>query len=276
MAAGSTALRAGSLLTTGLLTVLTKGKTYHIGLREMAVRASLMGLDAPVPGGLVERVMAALRSHIRANRLGPGDMLPSENTFAVELGVSRAVVREAFRSMAALRLIDVGNGRRARVSNVDAGPLALLLDHVVHTDQITVQQILDVRRTVEMRTVALAALRRSDRDKDEISRLAGAMRSDFERSELVMEHDIAFHEAIAAASRNPLFALIVGSFHVVTRQTWRIGWVARPTNADRMESVACHEAIARAIAERDPRAAGTKMGDHFDGTVKILLAAGIN
>jgi len=232
--------------------------------------------SAAAPGGLVERVMGALQSHIRTNGLEPGDALPSENAFALELGVSRAVVREAFRSMAALRLIDIGNGRRARVSTVDAGALALLLDHVVHTDQITVQQILDVRRTVELRTVALAALRRSDEEAAEISRHAANMGRDFVEPEKVMEHDIAFHEAIATASRNPMFALIVGSFHVVTRQTWRIGWVARQSNADRRDNVACHKAIAAAITNHDVRQAEAKMGEHFDNTVKVLLAAGIN
>ena len=91
-----------------------------------------------------------------------------------------------------------------------------------------------------------------------------------------MEHDIAFHEAIATASRNPMFALIVGSFHVVTRQTWRIGWVARQSNADRRDNVACHKAIAAAITNHDVRQAEAKMGEHFDNTVKVLLAAGIN
>ena len=81
--------------------------------------------------------------------------------------------------MAALKLIEIGNGRRARVSAMDPSVLALVLDHVVQTNQITVQQILDVRRTVEMRTVALAALRRSDREAAEIARLAAAMRADF-------------------------------------------------------------------------------------------------
>ena len=227
-------------------------------------------------GGLVDHVMDALRSHIRAKGLGPGDTLPSENTLALQLGVSRAVVREAFRSMATLRLIDVGNGRRARVSTVDAGALALLLDHVVHTDQISVQQILDVRRTVELRTVALAALRRSDDEAGEIARRAEGMDRDFDHAERVMEHDIAFHETIATASRNPMFALIVGSFHVVTRQTWRIGWVARPTDADRRDNVACHKAIAAAIVDHDVRRAEEKMSEHFDNTVKVLLAAGIN
>lgn len=239
----------------------------------MAMRSD----QSPVmAGGLVATVMAALQARIRSNGLTPGDVLPSENALATELNVSRAVVREAFRSMAALKLIDIGNGRKARVSAMDPSVLALVLDHVVQTDQITVQQILDVRRTVEMRTVGLAVLRRTDREAAEISRLAAAMRADFADSERVMQHDITFHEAIAGASKNPMFALIVGSFQVVTRQTWRIGWVARPTDMDRLDNVACHEAIARAINERDARTAEAKMAEHFDNTVKVLLAAGIN
>jgi DNA-binding FadR family transcriptional regulator len=159
---------------------------------------------------------------------------------------------------------------------MDPSVLALILNHVVQTNQITVQQILDVRRTIEMRTVEVAALRRDDREALEIARLADAMREDFADAGRVMEHDIAFHEAIARASRNPMLALIVGSFHVVTRQTWLIGWAARATDAVRLDSISCHRAIASAISEKDPRAAGKFMAEHFDNTVKVLLAAGIN
>src|ERR1041384_7280818 len=108
-------------------------------------------LDAPAivkelpTGGLVEHVVEALQAHIRAEGLAPGDELPSETAFASELNVSRAVVREAFRSLAALKLIDIGNGRRARVSTMDKSVLAVVLDPVVQTNQITAQQILDVR-----------------------------------------------------------------------------------------------------------------------------------
>jgi DNA-binding FadR family transcriptional regulator len=231
---------------------------------------------ARLTGGLVEHVKEALQAHIRAEGLAPGDALPSETAFASELNVSRAVVREAFRSLAALRLIDIGNGRRARVSAMDKSVLAVVLDHVVQTNQISVQQILDVRRTVELRTVTLAALRRSEREAAEIAGHAAAMRADFGDASRVMEHDIAFHEAIAGASRNPMFALIVGSFHVVTRATWPIGWMARATDADRLDNVALHEAIARAIGGRDARTAEARMAEHFDATVRVLLAAGVN
>jgi DNA-binding FadR family transcriptional regulator len=127
-----------------------------------------------------------------------------------------------------------------------------------------------------MRTVVLAALRRSDREVREIATLAAAMRADFGDTDKVMEHDIAFHEAIARASRNPMFALVVGSFHVVTRQTWHIGWKARVSDDERYEHVALHEAIAAAIAAGDRARAETQMAAHFDNTVKLLLQSGIN
>jgi GntR family transcriptional repressor for pyruvate dehydrogenase complex len=228
------------------------------------------------PVTLVSKVIRDVRSMIRSEGLKVGDLLPSEAAIGEQLGVSRAVVREAYRSMAALNLISVGNGRRARVSAVDHEVLALVIDHGVQTDQVSVQQILDVRRTIEMRTVGLAALRRTDKEAREIKALAAAMRADFFESEKVMEHDIAFHETIAQASRNPMFALVVGSFHVVTRQTWRIGWKARSSDGDRYESVECHEAIASAIEAGDRSRAEQLMAEHFDNTVKLLLQSGIN
>lgn len=245
-------------------------------MREPTYLRAVDAENDEAPTSLVSKVVHGIRKLISSEGLRIGDPLPSEAAIGEELGVSRAVVREAYRSMAALRLISVGNGRRARVSEVDPEVLALVIDHGVTTDQVSVQQILDVRRTIEMRTVGLAALRRTDKEAREIVALAAAMRADFNDAEGVMEHDIAFHETIARASRNPLFALIVGSFHVVTRQTWRIGWLARHTDADRYENVTCHEAIGSAIETGNRPVAEQLMAEHFDNTVKVLLASGIN
>lgn len=226
-------------------------------------------------GGLVGKVINEVNAHIRKHGLAVGDTLPSEGAFAEEFGVSRIVMREAFRSLAAMGLIDVGNGRRARVAAIDSDVLALIVEHAVHVEQVTIQQIYDLRRTLEGRTVVLAALRRHDREAAHISDLAAAMRADFDNPEEVMEHDIAFHAAIAAAARNPAFPLVLGGFEKVMRQTWPIGWRSRATDALRMESVESHEAIARAITTGDTAAAQAAMADHFDNSVKALIAAGV-
>lgn len=225
--------------------------------------------------GLLGGVMESVKAFIRDNGLQVGDELPSEGAFAELTGTSRTIVREAYRSLAALTLIDIGNGRRARVAAPKADVLAMITDHAVHTNQATIQQIFDVRRTIERRTVALAALRRTDREAAEILAFAEAMQRDFDEPRKVMEHDIAFHEAIGTASKNPMFSLIVGSFHVVTRHTWPIGWASRASNETRQESIDGHFAIAQAIANGDPARGEAAMVEHFDLTVKALLAAGV-
>jgi DNA-binding FadR family transcriptional regulator len=237
--------------------------------------AAIISMTQEADGGLVGRIVRAVNDRIKSERLRVGDSVPSEMAFANELAVSRTVVREAFRALATLGVLQLVNGRRARVGATDAGVLGLVLDHAVHTDRVSIQQIYDVRRTIEVRTAALAALRRTDQEAAAIRGHAAAMRATFHRPPEAMEHDIAFHTAIAGASRNPLFALIVGSFDVITRQTWRIGWDSRQTDDDRMASVECHERIAAAIVAREPRTAEAAMAEHFDNSVRALLSAGV-
>ena len=95
--------------------------------------AAIGSIAQAYDGGLVGRVVSAVNERIRRDRLRIADPLPSEAAFATELGVSRTVVREAFRALAALGIIDLVNGRRARVAAIDADVLGLVLEHAVHT-----------------------------------------------------------------------------------------------------------------------------------------------
>lgn len=236
-------------------------------------QSSVVGEDAKL--GLVDRAIRDIRAYIRDNQLRPGDVLPSETAIAARLDVSRAVAREAFRALAALRILEIGNGRRARVAAPDATALSMIIDHTVYTRQLSIQQVLDVRRTLELRSVSLAALRRSDGEARQLQALVVEMFDNIELPEEVMEIDIRFHELIAKASGNSLYAIIIHSFSVITRQTWKIGWQSRATLENRMENIRCHERIATAIAVQDPTRAMAAMSEHFDSHVTVLLNAGI-
>lgn len=227
-------------------------------------------------GSLVGTTVGAITRLIREQDLMPGDRLPSESDLARQFQVSRTVVREAFRSLAAMRIIELATGKRATVAPIDHGAMSLIIEHGVHTDQINVQQIYDVRRTIESRIVILAALRRSDAEAEEIGQEAVAMRASIGDPEQIMRHDLAFHMALARASRNPVFALIVGAFQGITAQTWPIGWRSRTTDAARDAMVATHERIAAAVAAGDPERAAREMSLHFDESVRALVSAGLS
>jgi GntR family transcriptional regulator, transcriptional repressor for pyruvate dehydrogenase complex len=233
-------------------------------------------LDSHNSGGLVSDAIGAISRHIRENDLMPGDRLPSEASLSKELNVSRTVVREAFRSLAAMRIIDLATGKRAAVAAIDHGAMSLMIEHGVHTDQINVQQIYDVRRTMETRIVTLAAIRRSDTEATDLLALAQAMGHAVDDPARLMELDLRFHMLLAQASRNPVFALIVGAFQGITRQTWPIGWKSRSTQASRDLMLATHADIARAVAASDPQQAVASMALHFDESVRALLTAGLS
>ncbi|WP_088182505.1 FadR/GntR family transcriptional regulator [Sphingobium sp. Z007] len=223
-------------------------------------------------GSLVERAIQAVRDHIRAHSLRVGDTLPGEGAFATSLGVSRAVMREAFGALAALHLIDVGNGRRARVGAIDGAVMGASLDHAVSTEQVSVADVWDVRRTLELRIVALAAQRRTDAQAAEILAIAQAMAKDCDDMVQVTRLDIALHNAIAEAASNLLFAQIMRSFAPLMETAVPRAWETRRTDEQRQQIIACHLDLAQAIADRDAVAAAAAIDRHFDSSIGQMLA----
>ncbi len=224
-------------------------------------------------GSLVQRAMQAVVGYIHANALRVGDTLPGEKHFATSLGVSHAVMREAFGALAALKRIDVGNGRKPRVAAMDESVIATSLDHAIATAQITVPEVWDVRRTIEVRTAELAATSRTEDEARRIGELADSIAEDVGDLEAITRHDIAFHEAIAGASHNVLFLQIVRAFGPLMQVAVPRAWKTRTTKAQRTEIVRRHRAIARAIRDQDPVAAGIAMDAHFDTSVGAVLRA---
>jgi GntR family transcriptional repressor for pyruvate dehydrogenase complex len=225
--------------------------------------------------GLVGRTVNAIVDDIRANKLRKGDLLPSENALATKLDVSRIVVREANRYLAALGIVEIVNGRAPRVSVPDEHVVGMLFDHVVYTRHVTVQQVLAVRRPLEVRAAALAAMRRTPEQAEQIVGHATGMRAASKDPASMSEHDIALHAAIADATQNPLLAVMIKAFAPVTRQTWPVGWKSRAEPEEQSAMIACHEAIAEAILKQDVAAARAAMSAHFDDTVRALVAAGV-
>ncbi len=224
--------------------------------------------------GINSVVATSVIDHIREHKLRVGDTLPSEQSFAEAAGVSRTIVRETFGALSALQLIDVGNGRRARVGSIDGSMLALMMTHAVHTEQSTVPQIWDVRRALEKRAVALAAMQRTNAQAQTIARYAKQMRLAGDETAEQTEKDIAFHVAIARATRNPIFGLLISSFSDVMRETCPIGWRSRRTEEERVAVFDQHDRIAQAIIDRDPEAAEIAMELHFSVSLTTLLNSG--
>ncbi len=158
-----------------------------------------------------------LRDDITSGRLQPGERLPPEPELCVKTGVSRSTVREALRLLASQHLIITTRGVTGGsfVAHPDAeqlsDALSIGLSLLASSDGVGFADVLEVRRALEVPAAGLAALRRQE---DLLIEIRGALFDpavdDFDT--MMLAH-AAFHTAVAKATMNPLFELVMRPFY---------------------------------------------------------------
>jgi GntR family transcriptional repressor for pyruvate dehydrogenase complex len=212
---------------------------------------------------LSDRVAEHLVAHIRENKLRSGEEVPSEISVATDLGISRGIVREAYRGLRMAGILDISNGRAPRVGRINEGVLAHLLEHALSTEQATAEQALHLRAAIEVRAAELAAENREPRHVQALQAEAEKMRLNIGRQDVFAEADARFHEIIGSATGNPLFELIGSAFRGALKTTIRVGLKNRVVRSELDQVVVTHQRIADAISEGDAVQAREYMVIHF-------------
>ena len=104
-------------------------------------------------------MLARLSEAILDGRLPAGGALPSEARLAENFGVSKQVVREAIRQLAALGVLEIGQGRATRVRAMDAEPLGRFWRFAVGDTRAGLAEAVELRRIIEPQVARLAARR---------------------------------------------------------------------------------------------------------------------
>jgi len=149
-----------------------------------------------------ENAARHLRALIFSSELGPGDRLPSERELAAQLGISRVTLRLALKSLESTGFIVTRRGAHggSRVTDYESLLRCWQLWMADHEDDL--EDIFEVRLTLETRIAALAAERRTAEELETIqtaveSELSGPSRSSLFRA------DMDIHRAIAKAAHSP-------------------------------------------------------------------------
>jgi GntR family transcriptional repressor for pyruvate dehydrogenase complex len=221
---------------------------------------------------LAQRVEQELERLILESRLGAGDRLPSERELASQFGVSRTVVREAVRALAAKQLVDVSVGRgtvvRAPSARSAAESMKALL--MMQASDAGVNKVSEVRHIVEAEIAALAAARRTEKDLRELHSILDETRQHLDEPEVYINSDVAFHAALARATHNELFVIILDSLVEIMIEvrllTLRVPGITAL-------ALSHHERILAAVVAGDPRAARRAMDAHMDQAAEGLHQA---
>ncbi|WP_326643213.1 FCD domain-containing protein [Streptosporangium sp. NBC_01755] len=208
-----------------------------------------------------EDVIAQIERRIADDGLTVGDRLPGERQLAEQLRVSRSSVREAMRVLETLGVVSsqVGRGPDAGAFLISrpADALSDLLRLHLGLSNLSLEEILDARLMIEQWSASHAAARGAD-----LSGLIGALeRMDAATTaEEFVEHDTAFHLAIAEASGNRLTTAMMLSLRDSLRR-YSIEAVERL--GDTAGLMADHREIHRAVAAGDAAGASAAVEAHL-------------
>ncbi|MEO7691173.1 MAG: FadR/GntR family transcriptional regulator [Sphingomonas sp.] len=201
---------------------------------------------------LADDLVKQFERSIEAGDMPAGSRFPTEKAITDSFGVSRTVVREAFARLAARGLLESRRGSGAYVAETARyKAFQVMPDEMGDMDDVI--KLLEMRMALETEIAGLAASRRSDEDLTEMRKWLELMRASVDIDEAVAA-DMAFHRAIAAATRNEYylrFMDFLGIRLVPPRRLLLKGRVDAEHRAYAREIHCDHEAILLAIAARD-------------------------
>jgi len=160
---------------------------------------------------LIESVAEQLLALIRDGRLKAGDPLPSERELMESLRVGRSSVREALRTLAATRVIEIRPGRgafvRAPLSSdlIPSQALRALLDRE------TMMEIIEAREVLECELAAMAAERATEEELGELAGILSEMEDAIGDVERSLALNARFHLTLAAAAHNKVLLQMLHS-----------------------------------------------------------------
>ena len=197
---------------------------------------------------LSEAAYSRIRSMITTLELEPGSLI-SESALMNTLKMGRTPIREALRSLANEKLVEVYPRRGMFVSRVDVANLS---------------QLSETRAVLEIKAAELAATRSTAADQEITKALIKeikAIKGDLDMPTLI-GLDQRIHHHIYQCTHNEFLAAALDNYYAHALRIWFLA-------LDRVEHLADaiieHRALLEAIASNDPKAASKAMREHVEG-----------
>lgn len=235
--------------------------------KRKPVRPPALGVSAEIRGrSLLWSVVEEIGLRVLNGTYRPSETLPTEPELMAELRVSRTVLREAVKILAAKGLI---------MSRPKSGTLVRLKRHWNLLDPVILdlycrvfdysefaQNFQKLRVIIEPEAAAMAAAERNARQLSALEEAYAAMEKAKDITDWT-NADLAFHEAILEATGNP-FMQPLGSLIRAALDT--LLFHSAKTSANPLDSLREHGLVLNAIRRRDADGARNAMKALLAGT----------
>lgn len=221
---------------------------------------------------VTDEAILRIKDMLLDGQLRPGDRLPPEKELSESLGLSRSSLREAVKALELIRVLDVRRGDGTFVTSLEPRLLLEAMSFVVdlHEDH-TILDLFEVRRILEPAAAAMATLKATPEDLDQLTTMLEEVGPTTSVEELV-RHDVAFHGLISDLSGNSYLSTLLESLsgHTLRARIWR--GLTEENSVER--TLAEHRAIVDSMRLGNAELVRSWVTVHISGVESWLQRAG--
>ncbi|WP_158979256.1 FadR/GntR family transcriptional regulator [Cellulophaga sp. L1A9] len=208
-----------------------------------------------------KEIISNIRELISFKNLEPGDKLPSERMLSEKFGVSRSNLRGAIQKLEFYGLLNSKPQSGTFIANIGTIAMDGMLEDILRLEDPDFKSLVETRILLELKTVRLAALRRTDEDLKQLRDALDAYEIKVKEGKDAVQEDLLFHLAIARASGNSsmnTFMLIITPEIITNFEKYHV------CNSNQsFLGIEEHTEIFEAIKAQNPQLAKEKMKIHF-------------
>lgn len=208
-----------------------------------------------------DAIIYKIRELILTKQLEPGDRLPAERELAQKFKVSRNHLRQALQKLEFYGLVKKYPQSGTRVSNIGVTALNGMMSDILQLEKPDFKSLVETRIIMETQAVRLAALRRTDKQLQDIEKAHEAYKNKALEGVDAVEEDLMFHIKIAEASNN---SVLRSMMLIITPEI--ITHFIKNKVCDKEQTyllVEEHQNILNAIADKNAEKAELFLKDHF-------------
>ena len=232
------------------------------------------------PSTLTDKVADVLVRRIADGMYPVGSKLPAGKSLAGEFAVSAAVIREATERLRTKGLVRTRQGAGCMVISQQAQD-GFQLAVPDAADRDALRHIYELRYDIEGGAAALAALRATGSDIEQMRHILASLQKSLHIPEEALEWDVSFHRAIADATHNPHYRELLSYLARQWRQSVQAARLhTLQTERERPDGAAAaplslqvhheHERVLEAIEKRDATLARRLAQAHLHAACRRL------
>jgi DNA-binding FadR family transcriptional regulator len=223
-------------------------------------------ITRPVEGAQTgfAKVFAFLRDRLLDGSIHPGDRLVPERELALQLGVSRPILREALRGLSMMGVVEIRERVGTFVRQPDVSVLGDFFAFAVAQRADIVDDVMQARIAIEVQAVRLACRQATPSDLARIAAAVGRIEATVDDSEEGGRADFDFHSALVQASGSETLVQLYAALSTLLMRSHRERrGVVGGDPALKRHLVEDHARIVQALLSRDADRADAVLRQHF-------------